>query len=162
MKIYLLRHGQAEPFIDNDAQRSLTDKGIADVKALGRLLQNDGVTFDAAFVSPYLRTQQTFQTLSDQMAYGGEKFDCEALLSESNSLQALEFFHDLIDTKATGSMIWVTHQPLISSLIATLVDGTSRTAYDYPMMPASLAVIDTQMLLPNMGQLVMTKHAPYE
>ena len=65
-RLYVLRHGDAEPYgYDNDKQRALTDFGFTEVKATAQAFQAKGESFDAVFVSPYLRAQQTAQCFLD-------------------------------------------------------------------------------------------------
>lgn len=64
MKIYIMRHGEAQQFAPSDAQRALTDRGRHESEAVARACANQrGVKgFDLVLVSPYLRAQQTWET----------------------------------------------------------------------------------------------------
>ena len=57
MKLWLLRHGQAQAEARSDAQRELTPYGREEV--LQSLEHLRGCSLDAIFVSPYIRAQQT-------------------------------------------------------------------------------------------------------
>lgn len=67
MKIYIMRHGEAQQFAPSDAQRALTDRGRHESEAVARACVNQrGVKgFDLVLVSPYLRAQQTWELLTD-------------------------------------------------------------------------------------------------
>lgn len=162
MKIYLLRHGQAEGLITDDVSRSLTNQGIADVKKLGCQLAQENTRFDLVFVSPYRRTQQTYLYLSEPLSTAEKKQDCEALLSNANPEKSLFFFQNYLQKRPVESVLLVTHQPFISSMIALLVDGTVANAYQYPMMPASLVVLEMDVFAPGVARVVSTWHEPYE
>ena len=58
MKLYVLRHGQAGAHSHSDRERSLTSAGVADICRLAEKFTNQ--TIDFAVVSPYIRTQQSF------------------------------------------------------------------------------------------------------
>ena len=60
MKLYMVRHGESEANRMNClslAETPLSDQGIEDAKAAGRLLKD--INFDRVLVSPYLRARQT-------------------------------------------------------------------------------------------------------
>ena len=57
MKLWILRHGEAEPHARSDAQRNLTEHGREQVRqAAAHLI---GQSIDTILVSPYVRAQQT-------------------------------------------------------------------------------------------------------
>ena len=56
----------------------------------------------------------------------------------------------------------VSHQPLVSALTALLVDGSTRQAFDYPMQPGSMAVIDIPFCEPGMARLELLISPPYD
>ncbi|MGH8353342.1 MAG: histidine phosphatase family protein, partial [Pseudomonas sp.] len=57
MRLWLLRHGEAEPQARSDAERALTKHGRKEVlKAAGHLA---GRPLAAILASPYVRAQQT-------------------------------------------------------------------------------------------------------
>ena len=57
MKLWVLRHGQAEARAATDAQRPLTETGRQEALRMGEHLQ--GETLEVILASPYLRAQQT-------------------------------------------------------------------------------------------------------
>ena len=70
-KIVLLRHGES---IWNQENRftgwtdiGLTEKGLAEAKAAGRLLKQEGYEFDVAFTSVLRRAIETLWTVLEEM-----------------------------------------------------------------------------------------------
>ncbi len=62
MKIFILRHGEAEHFANTDAERQLTPRGRTESEAVARACKEQGFAqFDKVLVSPYIRAQQTWQ-----------------------------------------------------------------------------------------------------
>ncbi len=57
MKVWILRHGEAEPQARSDDQRNLTEHGRKQV--LRSAAQLIGQPLDAIVASPYVRAQQT-------------------------------------------------------------------------------------------------------
>lgn len=70
MEVYLIRHAEAVPLgqngINADADRPLTEHGMAQTRALAATLQQRGVKLELILTSPYLRARQTAQGLVDQ------------------------------------------------------------------------------------------------
>lgn len=65
MKIFIMRHGEAEHFADSDAARELTQRGRTESEAVARACAEQGFAqFDKVLVSPYIRAQQTWQEIS--------------------------------------------------------------------------------------------------
>lgn len=66
MKLWLLRHGEAEAHARSDAQRELTPHGRKEVKQSAGHLPGHGVSKIVA--SPYVRAQQTAQIVREVLA----------------------------------------------------------------------------------------------
>jgi len=64
MRIYLLRHAEAEPGFD-DAARPLTNHGKNQCRVVGRFLKNAGICFDAVYSSYLVRARQTAELVVD-------------------------------------------------------------------------------------------------
>ncbi len=147
MRVYILRHGEAEPCETTDIDRNLTTKGLQDIQKIAAYLKDLSVNFEDMYVSPYQRTQQTFSCLSDTMALSTSPDLTDALTPESQPSQIL----DLLQNLDAGSVLLVSHQPLVSSLVAYLADNDISQRYDYPMMPGSLAIIDLMEVAAGCG-----------
>ena len=63
-KLWIMRHGQAQSMAPSDEQRPLTEVGVSQVQINYQFLQDQTLTH--VFVSPFLRAQQTFETLKSQ------------------------------------------------------------------------------------------------
>ena len=158
MKLYILRHGQAEATQTSDFDRRLTSQGIADVQALGAKLKSEGVKITKAFVSPFVRTQQTFRSLKNHARFTITPETLDILTPEG----AVADIFKLIDSfEDEDVVLLVTHQPVVSKLVACLVEGTVKAAYDFPMNPASFAEIDIDGPFPGNGILQRLSSAPY-
>ena len=68
MKLYLVRHGKAEDTTDSSGERPLSARGMADIEAQAKLLDNAGVRVTNVFHSGKLRARQTAEILSALVA----------------------------------------------------------------------------------------------
>ena len=69
MRLWLLRHGQAEPKARTDAQRNLTDVGRREVEGAAASLQDQSL--QVILVSPYQRAQQTAEIVRQALGFTG-------------------------------------------------------------------------------------------
>ncbi|OCX22381.1 phosphohistidine phosphatase SixA [Stutzerimonas xanthomarina] len=69
MKIWLLRHGEAEPRARTDAQRCLTEAGRNEVRRSAAHLV--GRPLQMILASPYVRAQQTAELVREVLGFGG-------------------------------------------------------------------------------------------
>ena len=118
MKLYLLRHGQAEPGLPLDADRSLTPYGIAQVQASAGWLAQRLNTDDrvSVWASPYRRTQQSAEVVSQSL--GCDLTTVSALTPDARPERMLEAL-----CPKTTTLVLVTHLPLIGHLASLLIDG---------------------------------------
>jgi 2,3-bisphosphoglycerate-dependent phosphoglycerate mutase len=69
--LVLVRHGESEwnklNLFTGWKDPDLTDKGVAEAKAAGRLLKRQGFTFDIAFTSVLKRAQRTLSLILDEL-----------------------------------------------------------------------------------------------
>ncbi|EXF44228.1 phosphohistidine phosphatase SixA [Pseudomonas sp. BAY1663] len=69
MRLWLLRHGEAEPRARTDAERNLTERGRRDVRENAAHLR--GRALQAILVSPYRRAQQTADEVRRTLGFEG-------------------------------------------------------------------------------------------
>ena len=64
--LYLMQHGEAMSK-EEDPERPLNERGIADVRALAQLLRTAGIEIDEVLHSGKLRARQTAEILADTL-----------------------------------------------------------------------------------------------
>jgi len=137
-RIVLIRHGEAEPSFADDKSRCLTDRGRQQVMHASKMLVDlvkDYKGFDCALVSPYTRTQQTFDILTIYLKVR-QKINCSVITPLSSIVDAQrEVFSQLDNCR---SLLVVTHMPLVSFLTGELCHLDSPPLF----MTSSFAVID--------------------
>ncbi|MBT1449922.1 phosphohistidine phosphatase SixA [Glaciecola sp. XM2] len=144
MLLIIMRHGEATPYQANDKDRELTRFGLGQAdsagKRLSKFLTDRGmnVSLEQAIVSPYIRTQQTFDALNKHVAVS-HKVSADAITPMGDA----DAVHDLIDGYASASspveqLILVSHMPLVSLLADKVCLGFNGKIFD----TADMLIID--------------------
>jgi phosphohistidine phosphatase len=153
-----MRHGEAVPYHANDKSRALTRFGVSQAegsaKRLAKFLrqQNHMSNVEQVLVSPYLRTQQTFEALKAHVTFE-HKLDTD-LITPMGSVQDV---HDFIDGYCLNEksleqhasdkncepispkqLMLVSHMPLVSLLADKVCKGFNGKIFD----TADILVID--------------------
>jgi len=122
MNLYLLRHGEAESAATTSAGRQLTEAGYEEIGNVARQFVGRHLSIDRCFVSPALRTQQTAETFLAQIFHPPVLETLDALDATCRAADAMRAL-DGIDIKNSGNILLVSHNPLLSELLALLTDG---------------------------------------
>ncbi|TQP56270.1 phosphohistidine phosphatase SixA [Vibrio cholerae] len=154
MKIYIMRHGEAQQFAPSDAQRALTDRGRHESEAVARACVNQrGVKgFDLVLVSPYLRAQQTWELLTDH--FSAKRVEtCDGITPYGQSDRVFDYLSALIEVEQLESLLLVSHLPLVGYLVSEFVADMIP-----PMFPTSgMICIDYDPIAQN-GQPLWNAH----
>ncbi|WP_455824243.1 phosphohistidine phosphatase SixA [Pseudomonas graminis] len=148
MKLWVLRHGEAEAHARSDAERNLTEHGRGEV--LRSAAQLIGQPISAIFASPYVRAQQTAQLVRDALGFDPEIRTVPWLTPDGSPLQVLQKLDN------DDNVLLVSHQPLVGSLISFLQHGHQRQPQ--PMYTASLAELEGDFPLAGTMTLVSVKN----
>jgi len=153
MKLFLMRHGIAEPFgIKPDEQRILTERGRTLVAAQFKACASE-LSIEQIIHSPYQRTTETAQ-IGAQLLNVKTLVSDERLTPEADIQLALE----LLETYADIPTLYVTHNPFVGRLIGLLCEGSSRFAE--PMDTGMLAAIETDWPASGLGRLIWKRPVP--
>ena len=143
MKLIIMRHGEAERFRVQDKTRSLTRFGEKQASTAGQWLNDylGDVVVDIALVSSYVRAQQTYEHLNEQIAVT-QKQVCEDVIPEGNPKLAHDFVNVLFADESQPSVILiVSHMPFVSYFLeevhvdkqSMLFDTSSIVVVDYDL-----------------------------
>lgn len=146
MKVWVLRHGQAEPSAASDPQRRLTETGRQEALQMARRLA--GQPLDIILASPYVRAQQTAELVRQQLGMRRSITTVDWLTPDDDPLEAL----DRLAERSEGNILLVSHQPLVGQLISLVVDGHRQQ--HYPMPTAGLACLEMSMPAAGVAQLL--------
>ena len=123
MKLFLLRHGKAQPRSPKwrpDSKRPLTREGESSMFAVARGIKALEVSFDVILTSPYVRALRTAEILAE--VYESEKlFETARLTPEAGAKDILDEVNE--NFSAAGEIVLVGHEPFLSRLISTLLTG---------------------------------------
>ncbi|MGU3345603.1 phosphohistidine phosphatase SixA [Pseudomonas monsensis] len=149
MKLWVLRHGEAEPYGSRpDSERELTEHGRQEaLKSAARLI---GQPLTAIYASPYLRAQQTAQIVREALGFEPEIRTVEWLTPESDPEKVAE------QLVSVSNVLLVSHNPLVGHLLSYLQHGAG-----YPpekVSTAGLAELESPELLIGSMTLNSLKH----
>ena len=153
MRIYILRHGQAEPQQTSDEARKLTARGQADTRAVldRRSGQMQGVA--KIFASSLVRAQQTAAIAAEYFP-GLALETTDLLIPEADPAKLYQWLQQLPDN--LDGLLLVSHQPLVGRVVNQLC--AQGEGY-YPMGTSSLAALETEIAAPAMAELLWLEHA---
>lgn len=153
LRLWILRHGEAEAYRADDPGRALVARGCDDAAAAGRWLAAADQRPRRLLCSPYLRAQQTAQAvLASLPELSLETVDW--LVPDAQPFTAVKHLSAIFDTP----LLLVSHQPLVSDLISVLVRGDVGAGP--ALATASLAEIDLPLTAAGFGSLLSLRHAP--
>lgn len=139
MKLYFLRHADAQPGAD-DAARELTPKGERQCAQLGEFLRDNGTVFDAAYTSPLVRAQQTARLVLEQ-SNRGHGISIEIVKELSNECGFEEFFKWLSKIPDANKVLLTGHAPTMGARACAMLGIADAEAMEMPK--ASLICVET-------------------
>ncbi|KHD23385.1 phosphohistidine phosphatase [Vibrio caribbeanicus] len=132
MKIFIMRHGEAEHYAPSDAERELTDRGRSASVAVAKACAQQGFQqFDKVIVSPYIRAQQTWQEISTYLSAKSIETN-EDITPYGQAEEVADCLQAVADLEKLDSVLLVSHLPLVGYLAAEFVPGMVP-----PMFPTS-------------------------
>ncbi|TAH50839.1 MAG: phosphohistidine phosphatase SixA [Chloroflexota bacterium] len=144
MKLYFLRHGQAnwEHWERPDDERPLTKKGYKEVESVASALKELKVRPQNILTSPLPRAFETAQIVSEKLQV---ELVTTPLLAPGFGLHSLR---QLLADHPDRDLLLVGHEPDFSFALAQLTGGTIR------MAKAGLARVDIEDAADLRGELV--------
>jgi len=137
MRLFILRHGEAEQYAAFDVDRRLTERGERDSKNVGLFCAKANIHFTHIFVSPFTRAKQTAQLVAEQLPPAPIE-ETEFLTPSTDPKNLFELLRSFT---SESRVLCVTHEPFASTCISTLISGTESS--HVVMKPATIACIET-------------------
>lgn len=116
MKLWLLRHGEAEPRARSDAERALTERGRKEVRQSAKRLRGEVIAH--ILVSPYRRAQQSAELVREALGLDLPLTTLDWLTPDDDPRQVacrLDAY--------PGNCLLVSHNPLLGQLAGLLLQG---------------------------------------
>ena len=169
MRLYLMRHGEAEPGLDYDVNRALTARGHDNNLAVARQWRTRITHMPIAFCSPYLRAQQSAADLrsiipelefssSDWLAPSAAIATVFSQLCAESKKQdvAMAYVSNSSDVNAIAAqdILLVGYNPLLSQVWSDLLDGDR--AHRLGLSTSHLVSIDAAVSASACGSFVYT------
>ena len=145
MDLFFLRHGEAESHAASDAERRLTPRGERDVQGVIESRRAELSAIELIVTSPYRRALQTAKIAAQALSFEQELLVTEQLVPGAEP-QALFHFIDALDAK---SLLVVTHQPLVGSVLSLLSDDNRWLATG----TANLVALQTEAPVPGFADV---------
>jgi len=120
MIVFILRHGEAEPKSSRipDEERHLTKSGSARLRKNLVIAKEIGTKIDLILSSPIVRARESAEIARD--IFGTERLVIEEKLEPTRS--PYEVYQSLAGYSSFGRVLLVSHQPLVSSIMAGLLN----------------------------------------
>lgn len=150
MRLWLLRHGEAEARAPSDEVRELTAAGRAEVLRSALQLQNAEPRLILA--SPYVRAQQTAALVRQHLGWPGEVRSVAWATPDGEPERALAELA-LLEVE---ELLLVTHNPFVGELAGWLLHGHRQAPV--PMGTASLLCLEAPLPLAGGFDLVSRFH----
>lgn len=157
MRIYIMRHGEAEMLARSDKERHLTDLGKEQSSQQAEWLKTalNSTALNKVIVSPYIRAVETFEQLNtifnNELTQLSETWDA---LTPYGNPELIRHYLDSWAEENDGdnlSVLIISHLPLVGEIVAEFYGKNTVNFH-----PATIAVVDWDWMN-DKGILVETK-----
>jgi len=152
MKIYLLRHAEAEPHNPRDYTRALTAKGEEQARRAGKFCAKNGLEPEVIFSSPLVRAEQTARLAAAEM----KAVDVIVVPWLASGMQPETALEELRALKRFSSVMIVGHEPDFSLLASALLGIPSGIGVNIRKASLTCLVADS----PGAGSAVLDFSVP--
>lgn len=142
MKIFIMRHGEAEVVSSSDEARHLTDYGrkqsILQGQWLKTHLNSTALSVQKVIVSPYVRAQETFELVN--LALDNILNDVETwsgVTPYGNATLVADYL-SVLQKQGVESVLLVSHLPLVGSIVSELYGKRNPISF----YPSTIVQID--------------------
>ena len=145
MKLYLLRHAEAENEASSDPARRLTPRGVEQARVVGRFCARTGIEPELVLYSPFIRAEQTARAFAEGWPPGARTLQpapfAASGMDPATALLELRAFERF------RSVMLVGHQPDLGLLASSLLG--LRDAGNLPVGKATIIGLQTRFLVPG-------------
>lgn len=141
MKIFIMRHGEAEVMAKTDQARHLTAYGKKQAFAQGQWLktQMNSTALPRVIVSPYVRAQETFERVNQAFegALTAQMESWDGITPYGNAETVADYV-SVLANEGIESVLLISHLPLVGEIVAELYGKRNPISF----YPAAVAVIN--------------------
>ena len=142
MKVFIMRHGEAEVVASSDEARHLTEYGRKQSISQGQWfkehLNSTALSVQKVIVSPYVRAQETFELVN--LALGNTLNDIEiwsGITPYGNATLVADYL-SVLQEEGIESVLLVSHLPLVGSIVSELYGKRNPISF----YPSTIVQID--------------------
>lgn len=154
MQLFLMRHGEASLNAPSDRERKLTDNGRIQTGDMANWLARQVSHFDLVIVSPYLRSQQTWQKVSKHLPEPRKLLVLDDVTPSGDAIRAVDLVLAYAEQYKADNVLVIAHMPLLGFMVSELVAGME------PPLFATSAVAHIDKHTQNASFVAMT--APHQ
>ncbi len=150
--IFLMRHSVAEmDFFKDDKLRELTIEGEVRARKAGMFLNAYSDKIDRFLISSAVRTQKTFQCLTQEISVQTSKVSFEDQLYNPN----IQDFVTVINKNAVNhnSIFLLSHNPAISKMVEYFTKESSVHMVEATIVKIDFEIDSWEELMPGMGEV---------
>ncbi len=154
MKVFVLRHGQAESIQTTDEARNLTLMGRQNLNANIHRSLSELIQIDEIWASPLLRAQQTAEIVREIMMQHNKIIAIKTVECIAPDSDVSDLFGALSQCN-NSSVLLATHQPLASHFMELFC---GQAPGYFSMETSSLALIESDTPAMGLGELRWLRH----
>jgi phosphohistidine phosphatase len=148
MQVFIMRHGDAALNAANDSVRPLTECGCDESRLMAVWLKKgQAESIERVLVSPYLRAEQTFAVVSEELSFAGQT-DILPELTPGGDADRVADYLNMLAVEGVSSVLVISHLPLVGYLVSALCPQESP-----PMFSTSAIASVTLDALTGKGTL---------
>ncbi len=150
MKLFFMRHGEAEDYAQTDAERTLTKRGKENSQRIAKAIVARVSCPNIILASPYRRAQQTAEIVQAAFSNAVTIETCDLITPDDDPMKAIRY----IGSREEQSIIVVTHNPIVTSMVNLLCS----TGSGFHMGTSSVAEVQADIPDIGCGELLWQQH----
>ncbi|MBF1218453.1 MAG: phosphohistidine phosphatase SixA, partial [Haemophilus parainfluenzae] len=124
MKIFIMRHGEAEVIASSDESRHLNDYGRKQSTSQGQWLKTHlnltALSVQKVIVSPYVRAQETFELINSALGNVLNNVEVWNGITPYGNATLVADYLSVLQEEGIESVLLVSHLPLVGSIVSEL------------------------------------------
>ena len=149
MRLFLLRHAEAEAYAASDDARRLTPLGMEQARTVGQFCLRTSIEPELILFSPFLRTEQTARAFAE--AWPPDSRTLQSAPFAASGMEPEAALQELRAYERFSRVMLVGHQPDLALLAASLLGW--RDAGSLSVDKACLIGLTIRSLSPHGGRL---------
>lgn len=142
MKVFIMRHGEAEVVASSDEARHLTEYGRKQSISQGQWLKTHlnltALSVQKVIVSPYVRAQETFELVNSGLDNILNDVEAWSGITPYGNATLVADYLSVLQEQGIESVLLVSHLPLVGSIVSELYGKRNPISF----YPSTIVQID--------------------